>query len=89
MATSQVTGLRLPEDVRRWLKYRAAIDDATMTEIVTNAIRKVMAGEAAEPLPRCAVCQMPRYPNHPDPMYDVMAHAQCDQIMAKLEESST
>ena len=78
------TNLRLPPDVRAWLRRKATDLDTTLTAVVTNAVRELMEAEALT----CPACRTRRYPEHPDPLYDVMAHAQCDQIVAVLNEGA-
>jgi len=52
--------------------------------------RRRAAEPRLDPDPRlCAVCQAPHQPDHPDPLHDVMYHAQCRAILANLERELT
>ena len=82
---NMVTGLRLPPDVRQWLRQRAVDLDATLTAVVTEVVRERIAAEA----PTCPGCGTPRRVGHPDPLHDAMAHAQCDQNLAALDAGAS
>jgi hypothetical protein len=61
---------------------QVALDELTVHALAEALLAKL--GELHREAPVCIVCGMPRRTDHPDPMHDSMAHAQCAAIMANL-----
>ena len=92
-----VTGLRLPDDVRQWLRQKTVDFDTTLTAVVTAVVRARIAAEAPARLSIssgdaagrvCPGCGAPRTPSD-DPIFTALEHIQCDQSVAALDADAS
>lgn len=80
MTRDQRIEVRVTAAEREAVRAAAEVLGRTVSDIIRRAVTDPTGGEARVPV-LCDVCCAPR---RSDPLADALAHAQCDQTIARL-----